>query len=103
MSDLTKRRGAWDLESVYDEQINPLMKRIIAICKKHRMPMLASFAYADDGPDGEEHYCSTALNWPGRETDALNAALREIRRRPFALAITVTTRPPTAAPAAKEK
>jgi hypothetical protein len=37
-------------EQVYDELINPLMARIIEICKEHRIAMLASFSIptADD-------------------------------------------------------
>lgn len=38
-----------DLEKVYDEKINPLMAQIIAICKEHNMPFVASFQYSDDG------------------------------------------------------
>lgn len=45
-----------DLESVYDEEISPLVTRIIEICKKHDIPMFAEFQYSDDG------YCRTALS-----------------------------------------
>lgn len=51
----------WDLEAVYDEQISPLMAQIIAICKEHGMPMVASFAYAAQG-DGEFDLCTTYIN-----------------------------------------
>lgn len=44
-----------DLESVYDEEINPLMAQILAVCKRHKMPMVASFQY---GPDD---FCTSAL------------------------------------------
>jgi hypothetical protein len=30
-------------EQVYDEQIAPLMKQIIEICKREKMPMFADF------------------------------------------------------------
>lgn len=36
-----------NLEAIYDEQISPLMKQIIAICKEHKIPMFATFEYAD--------------------------------------------------------
>lgn len=32
-----------DKEEAYDSKINPLMARIIAICKEHKIPMVASF------------------------------------------------------------
>lgn len=37
-----------DLEQVYDDEISPLMSQIIAICKKHEMPMFATFQYKDN-------------------------------------------------------
>jgi len=36
-------------EKIYDDQINPLMAQIIAICKKHEIPFFATFQYSDDG------------------------------------------------------
>lgn len=60
----------YDLESVYDAEIAPLMAQIAAICKQHGMPMIASFAYANDGTPS---YVSTAVaddlvgaRWPAR-------------------------------------
>lgn len=38
----------WDKEAVYDEQISPLMQQVIAICKEHGIPVVASFEYAND-------------------------------------------------------
>jgi len=39
-------------EQIYDEQISPLMAQIIAICKEHKIPVLASFfTPGDDDPD----------------------------------------------------
>jgi hypothetical protein len=54
----------FDLEAVYDAEIAPLMRQIIAICKRERMPVFASFAY---GSDGEGHdFCTTHLPFDGR-------------------------------------
>lgn len=50
----------FDLEDVYDEEIAPLMTRIIDICKAHNMPMLASFMYGRDEGD-DPKLCTTAL------------------------------------------
>ena len=35
----------YDLEAIYDAEIGPLMAQIIAICERHELPMIASFAY----------------------------------------------------------
>lgn len=61
-------------EDAYDSLINPLMAQIIAICKEHEIPMLASFAL-----DEEDLHCTTALlqdEWGPSE--ALLAAYRAI-------------------------
>lgn len=44
-----------DNEIIYDEQISPLMAKIIAICKQHKIPMVATFNYAP------EQACTTSL------------------------------------------
>ena len=77
----------WDLESVYDAEINPLMTRIIAICKEHEIPMLATFAYREDGD--VTSFCTTALSFLGREVPEIQAASRAICRSNGMLAITI--------------
>ena len=49
----------WDKESVYDEQIAPLMTQIIETCKEHKIPMFASFQYSK--VPGDAMFCTTAL------------------------------------------
>jgi hypothetical protein len=49
-----------DSESVYDEQIAPLMTQIIDICREHRIPMLATFQYGADAGEGGR-FCTTAI------------------------------------------
>lgn len=52
---------ATDKESIYDEQISPLMKEIIRICKEHKIAMLAEFALGyQDGCDSQLK-CTTTL------------------------------------------
>jgi hypothetical protein len=51
---------AFDLESVYDEEIAPLMTKIIEVCRAHKMPMFATFLYQND-PDGDDSVCTTNL------------------------------------------
>jgi len=46
-------------EEVYDTLINPLMSQIIAICKEHKIPLLADFAIGHEGDEGLK--CTTAL------------------------------------------
>lgn len=33
-------------EAAYDEHISPLMTQVIALCKEHKIPLLASFDLA---------------------------------------------------------
>ena len=50
----------FDLESVYDKKINPLMTQIIAICNEHNMPFVASFQYCHSEEEGPG-FCSSAM------------------------------------------
>lgn len=72
---------SFDLESVYDEQIAPLMTQIIAVCKEHHLPMFATFLYRSDGDDCE--YCTTNLPFDDRhmpkELKALEPSIRPHR------------------------
>ena len=61
-------------EEIYDEQISPLMKQIIDICKEHKISLFANFGF-DPIPqieDEEGRYpadsCSTSLF--GKEYDS---------------------------------
>ena len=41
-----------DKEAIYDKEISPLMKQIIAICKEHKIAMVAQFAIPNESdPD----------------------------------------------------
>ena len=80
-----------DSEAIYDAEISPLMAQIIAICKHHRIPMLASFQYSNQETDeGNAHFCTTRIPFDG-EHEALARATVEIRNggaRAFAFTIT---------------
>lgn len=43
-------------EEIYDEQISPLMQKIIGVCREHGIALIASFNIAHDGegPNGED-------------------------------------------------
>ncbi len=42
----------WDKEAVYDAEISPLVKQIIALCKEHRIPLVATFQIGNDEERG---------------------------------------------------
>jgi len=97
-----KQPEVYDLEKVYDEQIAPLMTKIISICKRHRMPVVASFQYAfmDDaeaakrGRDEGHDYCTTFIEFPGREPEAFRRAVSAIQNSgPSVLAMTIASKP----------
>jgi len=44
-------------ENIYDEDVAPLMTRIIEICQKHKIPMFASFLLEPE----TDMYCTTHL------------------------------------------
>ncbi len=48
-------------ETVYNNEISPLVKQIIAICKEHEIPMLAVFTY-ENCPQKGVGRCTTLLN-----------------------------------------
>ncbi len=82
----------WTAEDVYDEQISPLMSRIIAICKEHQIPMVAQFQYANDEENGPA-FCTTAMPVP-RSCEKIRALARSVRpERPVVLAETHVTNP----------
>ena len=83
----------FDLEAVYDEEISPLMKKIIEICKQHEMPMVASFCYRTDEEGGNDA-ANTNLPFGDRQPERLFHAGNAIygnydANRSFTTAITV--------------
>lgn len=54
----------FDLEKVYDEEVSPLMKQVIAICKRNGIPMIAQFAYAKGRKDNEGGYEAVTTSIP---------------------------------------
>ncbi|ENR6171560.1 hypothetical protein [Salmonella enterica] len=78
----------YNLESVYDEQISPLMKKIIAICKEYEMPMVASFAYENSEEKGRG-CCTTTLTFEGRYIKEFADATSAIRGNPLFSAFTI--------------
>lgn len=62
-------------EQAYDEKINPLMAQILAICKEHKIAMLASFTL---DYDSGLQCTSTLLEDDYDPTDALIEAERAL-------------------------
>lgn len=80
-----KEPESFDLESVYDEQIAPLMTKIIEICHAHKLPMFATFLYLNDLESGDDGLCTTNLMFDERPIpEALLALYRCInpKRQP---------------------
>lgn len=57
---------AFDLEAVYDAEIQPLMTKIIAICNAHKLPMFATFFYKSAGDEDDGDFCTTNLYFKER-------------------------------------
>ena len=83
----------WTKEDVYDEQISPLMTQIIAICKEHRIPLVAQFNYANE-PDAGPRMCTTILPAEAFDRDDEGQSERmakAARCNPEFAAFTITT------------
>lgn len=78
----------FDLESVYDEQISPLMKQIIDICKEHNLPMIASFAFENCEERGPG-CCTTHLSFKERPIKEFAEAMSIIKGKTLLSAITI--------------
>lgn len=85
---MAKQPEHYNLESVYDEKISPLMRQIIDICKEHNMPMIASFAYENSEENGIG-CCTTKLTFEGRDIKAFAEATSIIRGNPLLSAFTI--------------
>lgn len=84
---------SFDKESVYDEQISPLMTQIIAICKEHNIPMVAQFQYADTEDNGPA-YVTTSLPIKDYASDHIREMGRRLQPpRPICIAETIATAP----------
>lgn len=82
----------YDVEKIYDEQINPLMSKIIEICKEYDIHMIASFALND-----EDLVCTTYLKSVNHESEVLDDAAKVIQngyivQKPYFTAMTITTK-----------
>jgi len=65
-------------EDIYDNEISPLMQKIIAICREHKIPVIASFAYENDEENGVGA-CTTNIYFDNRKHEPFLKANQEIR------------------------
>ncbi len=68
----------WSEEKAYDEKIQPLMAKILAICKEHRIPFLASFNIGYEGPADGPFMCTSFISFEDRQVNTLNDCLAKI-------------------------
>lgn len=82
----------YNLEAVYDEQIAPLMKKVLDICKANDLPVVASFCYAIQA-DGGVDLCSSAILPVNRTPETLERMLYALKNRPGGmLAVTIVNK-----------
>lgn len=77
-------------EDIYDNEISPLMRQIIGICKEHGIPMVASFTYENCEERGPGR-CTTNINdIPNRKDDVHQKVVKTLYDgRHTTLAITI--------------
>lgn len=84
----------YDKEKIHDEQIAPLMAKIIVICQANDIQMLASYYLKEETEDDDDMYCTSCLI-PDKGSkyllDASNVLMNKYTvQRPFFMAMTVT-------------
>jgi hypothetical protein len=57
--------STWDKESVYDELIAPLVRRIAEICVEQQIPMVTLVQYSSDAARSESSHGTTIVMPPG--------------------------------------
>lgn len=84
-------------EAVYDEQIAPLMDQIIALCKEHKINMVADFSLGYDPKADETLFCTTAMPSVDpddeRGVEQMMRAYEAIKPQQRLFAFTITSKP----------
>lgn len=81
-------------EAFYDENIHPLMERIISMCKEAKINMVADFSLGEDPNNNyEPMFCTTCLTSVDPDdvvgVDRMRRALNVLRPRSDFMAITI--------------
>jgi hypothetical protein len=66
-------------EAAYDEHVSPLMTKIIALCKEHKINMAAQFALDHDEND-EPLMCTTVLHNVDPDDERGVERMQQLRR-----------------------
>ena len=79
-------------EQVYDEQIYPLMAKIISVCEENKIDMVSTFLL--DKKDGDEFLCSTLINHNNSRviTECRNIIYGDYVAVPSFISATITTK-----------
>jgi hypothetical protein len=83
-------KDLFDVEKIYDEEISPLMGRIIKICNDNQIPMMAQFCISNEDEEAGELMVTTSLPFDGRTPDDMLDLMRKlIKPKPFIAAFTI--------------
>lgn len=87
----------YDKEKIYDEQISPLMTKIIEICQKNDISYMADFYLKEPTDENSEMYCTSFQN-PAHDRkieDLFNVAYNGyVVSKPFCVALTIRQEDP---------
>jgi hypothetical protein len=67
----------WDTHAVYETEIEPLIDRILEICKREKIPMAAAFTVWASNTDHYNRSCEIRIE--GRRIHELEDAIDTIR------------------------
>lgn len=76
-----------DSEAAYDEHVAPLMKKVIALCKEHRIPVFATFQLTSNDDGNDVLLCTTRIPFNGESDkfDRAHDATKNHYQKPFVL------------------
>ena len=66
----------YDLEKVFDETVQPLLRTIINICNEYSIPMVTSFQYKNT--ESQVMLCTSIVVPPKRACDKINKAVKTL-------------------------
>ena len=81
-------------EAIYDDEISPLLKKILEICKTHKIAMLSEFClgYDDDNPDSQLCCTSALLTEDHEPTERIKEAFNVLKPQPQFMTITTVSK-----------
>ncbi len=94
---MSEEKEIYDKEEIYDEQISPLMKEIIEICKENKIDFFANCILREDTDGNGPYQCTTAIlqarNEYNNTLHDLNNVVKNgyVVQKPFCMAMTITS------------